>query len=375
MNGVDQVTNRQLGQRGYGVQGVVAPGSVVRVLHPQAGANGELITVNPTTGAYAAFWPVTGTWAGVGVLRVELLVRGTLAGAGTGGTDAVADQPVWVVLPPAVESLDYDGAGRMVGDSNWVYTWDGMGCLVKMERKPNTSVDINLATEVITFVYDADRRRTKKERTLTYANSAPTRVETSKLVWCEWLPVGEELSVNGGTASRRWFIWGRDVSGTWDGAGGIGGLVAIEEEGGRRLLVVDDGLGNITALINQANGDTVAKFDYTPFGELKASSGDVNACPFRYQGKDYDAETGLSYFGFRYYSAKTPAGYPWNHYQIVGLMQLIKSSVHNRFSHSGGVSVYKASGAGDIRINNGGIESPDGSLLPFANVTSSAADV
>ncbi|WP_265593489.1 RHS repeat-associated core domain-containing protein, partial [Verrucomicrobium sp. BvORR034] len=100
------------------------------------------------------------------------------------------------------------------------------------------------------------------------------------------------------------FIWGRDVSGTWDGAGGIGGLVAIEEEGGRRLLVVDDGLGNITALINQANGETVAKFDYTPYGELKVSSGDVNACPFRYQSKYYDAETGLSYFGFRYYSAK-----------------------------------------------------------------------
>lgn len=63
-------------------------------------------------------------------------------------------------------------------------------------------------------------------------------------------------------------------------------------------------MGNITALINQANGDTVAKFDCTPFGELKASSGDVNACPFRYQGKYHDAETGLSYFGLRYYSAK-----------------------------------------------------------------------
>ncbi|WP_157210793.1 RHS repeat-associated core domain-containing protein [Verrucomicrobium spinosum] len=282
----------------------MAPGSTVRVFHPQAGVDGEEIYVNPETGAYGAYWTVSGSWAGTGVTRVELLVRGSKAGAGIGGTPAVADKQMWVVLPPSQETYEYDGAGRMVGDATWAYTWNGMGCLVKMERKADTGADPNLASEVITFKYDADRRRIKKERTLTYSDSTPTRVETSKMIWSGWLPACEELSVNGGTASRRWFIWGRDVSGTWDGAGGIGGLVAIEEEGGRRLLVVDDGLGNITALINQVNGETVAKFDYTPYGELKVSSGDVNACPFRYQSKYYDAETGLSYFGFRYYSAK-----------------------------------------------------------------------
>lgn len=102
-----------------------------------------------------------------------------------------------------------------VGDATWAYTWNGMGCLVKMERKADTGADPNLASEVITFKYDADRRRTKKERTLTYSDSTPTRVETSKMIWSDWLPACEELSVNGG----------------------IGGLVAIEEEGGRRLLV------------------------------------------------------------------------------------------------------------------------------------------
>ncbi|WP_038171751.1 RHS repeat protein [Verrucomicrobium sp. BvORR106] len=265
-NGVDQVTGRELSYRGYGVHGAVAPGSTVRVFHPQAGVDGEEIYVNPETGTYGAYWTVSGDWAGTGVTRVELLVRGSKAGAGIAGTPAVADKQMWVLLPPSQETYEYDGAGRMVGDATWAYTWNGMGCLVKMERKADTGAESNLASEVITFKYDADRRRIKKERTLTYSDSTPTRVETSKMIWSGWLPACEELSVNGGTASRRWFVWGRDVSGTWDGAGGIGGLVAIEEEGGRRLLVVDDGLGNITALINQANGDTVAKFDYTPFG-------------------------------------------------------------------------------------------------------------
>ncbi|WP_081887902.1 hypothetical protein, partial [Verrucomicrobium sp. BvORR034] len=101
-NGVDQVTGRVIAQRGYGVRGRVAPGSVVRVFHPQAGAEGEEITADATTGVYAAYWTASGSF-GSGVTRVELLVRGTLAGAGTGGTDAVADQKIWAVLPASSE--------------------------------------------------------------------------------------------------------------------------------------------------------------------------------------------------------------------------------------------------------------------------------
>uniref|UniRef100_UPI0022410135 RHS repeat-associated core domain-containing protein n=1 Tax=Verrucomicrobium sp. BvORR034 TaxID=1396418 RepID=UPI0022410135 len=194
-------------------------------------------------------------------------------------------------------------AGRLEADSLWDYTWNGMGRLVSMQRKSGTSPDPELTSETIAFVYDADGHRTLKTRTRTYED-APDRVETSKLYWSDWLPVCEEISVDSGTASRRWFVWGQDVSGSWDGAGGIGGLLAIQEEGGRTLLPVHDGLGNITALIHAGNGDTVATYDYAPFGEIIAESGEVDACPFRYQSKFYDGETGLSYFGFRYYSAK-----------------------------------------------------------------------
>ncbi len=303
-NGVDQVTGRTLSQRGYGVHGTVAPGGVVRVFHPQAGAEGELILADEVTGAYSAYWTVPSNWAAGGVGRIEMLVRGTLPGAGVGGTDAVADQQVWVVVPASAETYVYDGAGRTTEDSGWVYAWNGMGCLTQMQRKSNTSVDPSVATEVLNFTYDGDRRRTKKVRTLTFNNGQPQRIETSKMHWSDWLPVCEEVSVNGGLVSRRWFVWGKDVSGTWEGAGGIGGLVAIEEEGGRRLLPVEDGLGNIVAVINEANGYTIARFDYSPYGELVSSSGDLAACPFRYQSKYHDTETGLSYFGYRYYSAK-----------------------------------------------------------------------
>ena len=128
-------------------------------------------------------------------------------------------------------------------------------------------------------------------------------------LWAGWLPVMEERKKNGTYLGRRWFQWGADLSGTLEGAGGIGGLVGIIEEDGagvvtRTLLPVQDGLGNITAVIDQATGRTVARYDYGPFGEPLAESGEVDACPFRWQTKWYDAESQHYYFGYRHYDPR-----------------------------------------------------------------------
>ena len=140
-----------------------------------------------------------------------------------------------------------------------------------------------------------------------------TEETRSEVLWAGWLPVMEERTrtVSGvtGVTTRRWFQWGADLSGTLDGAGGIGGLVGIIEEDGagvvtRTLLPVQDGLGNITAVIDQATGRTVARYDYGPFGEALAESGEVDACPFRWQTKWYDAESQHYYFGYRHYDPR-----------------------------------------------------------------------
>jgi len=88
----------------------------------------------------------------------------------------------------------------------------------------------------------------------------------------------------------------------------------MEEDGAgvvtRTLLPVQDGLGNITAVIDQATGRTVARYDYGPFGEALAESGEVDACPFRWQTKWYDAESQHYYFGYRHYAPASAAGSP-----------------------------------------------------------------
>ncbi len=76
--------------------------------------------------------------------------------------------------------------------------------------------------------------------------------------------------------------------------------IAIEL-GGKVFIPISDCRGNVRRLIDP-NTQIFQSYDYTAFGEEK---GPVQAPsnPWRYAGKRFDAELGLSYFGHRYYDA------------------------------------------------------------------------
>lgn len=49
---------------------------------------------------------------------------------------------------------------------------------------------------------------------------------------------------------------------------------------------------------------TVSSCDYDPFGNITVAEGpEADENPFRFSTKYIDTETGLSYYGYRYYSA------------------------------------------------------------------------
>ena len=52
--------------------------------------------------------------------------------------------------------------------------------------------------------------------------------------------------LNGTNGVLRTFMWGLDLSGTAQGAGGVGGLLAIKPAGANTLFVAYDGNGNVT---------------------------------------------------------------------------------------------------------------------------------
>ena len=89
--------------------------------------------------------------------------------------------------------------------------------------------------------------------------------------------------------------------GTLDGAGGVGGLLATEV-GGVWYFPLYDNNGNITDYVSET-GEVVASYAYDAFGRTIAQSGAMaSVFPFRFSTKYYDAESGLYYYGYRYYS-------------------------------------------------------------------------
>jgi RHS repeat-associated protein len=61
----------------------------------------------------------------------------------------------------------------------------------------------------------------------------------------------------------------------------------------------------VVGLTDAADGSLAAVYEYSPFGELVAAEGPAaNANPFRFSTKYFDAETGLYYYGYRYYAPK-----------------------------------------------------------------------
>jgi RHS repeat-associated protein len=81
--------------------------------------------------------------------------------------------------------------------------------------------------------------------------------------------------------------------------GGIGGLLRLNQ-GGTPYSYLFDGKGNVTVLLNGA-GQVAATYQYDPFG---APVGPANSLiqPMQFSTKPYDEETGLSYYGYRFYA-------------------------------------------------------------------------
>ena len=82
--------------------------------------------------------------------------------------------------------------------------------------------------------------------------------------------------------------------------GGIGGLLNLNQEGVNYSYLYYDDKGNVTALIDSSQY-VVATYTYDPFGKLMSKTGTVDQ-PYIFSTKEYDPETGLSYYGYRFYS-------------------------------------------------------------------------
>ena len=97
------------------------------------------------------------------------------------------------------------------------------------------------------------------------------------------------------------YHWGKDLSGTIGGAGGVGGLLYVKINGAIYVPWYD-AYGNVMGYWD-AQGHIVAEYTYDAFGKLIASSGPMsNVFSLPYSTKYFDPETGFYYYGYRFYS-------------------------------------------------------------------------
>jgi len=106
-------------------------------------------------------------------------------------------------------------------------------------------------------------------------------------------------------AQTNTYVWGLDLSGSLQGAGGIGGLITATFDSSNTVFYVHDANGNVTELLDDS-GATVAEYVYDPFGATVSMTGTMaTQNVYRFSSKCFDEETGLYYYGYRYYSPTT----------------------------------------------------------------------
>ncbi len=243
----------------------------------------------------------------------EVSVLGILEGGGESGSDAISEQSGAVFVPAAGVSYSYDSDGNLLSDDRWTYTWNGENRLVAMESS-EASILSGAPVLRLEFAYDYLGRRVAKNvfewNDVVSGFSLQSRF---LFLYDGWNLIAEfeEEPLNSAITLQSSYVWGLDLGGTAQGAGGVGGLLAVESDG-LSLTPCYDGNGNIVSYVDLVSGSIAANFEYGPFGETISEQFSselfrslLSESIFRFSTSYEDVETGLLYYGYRYYDSKT----------------------------------------------------------------------
>ncbi len=232
----------------------------------------------------------------------EITVRGVKAGGDSQAADYEQSSTGRVFVPKSPESFAHDDDGNLLSDGQWSYSWDAENQLIAMETKADAAA-AGVPRTRLEFGYDYRGRRVRKTVRTGWNGSAYASSVTTRFVYDSgWNLLAE---IGPGNAVLRRHLWGLDLSGSREGAGGVGGLLVSSTGTGPGVvdaLAFYDGNGNVAGLVNAATGAELARYSYGPFGEaLRATGSWARSNPWRWSTKYCDEETGLCYYGYRFY--------------------------------------------------------------------------
>ncbi len=195
-------------------------------------------------------------------------------------------------------NLKYDANGNLTNDGVRSYFYDAENRLIKC----NTSILL------VNYKYDGLGRKVLEQNIKT---GEP--IKENKLLYDGWNVIDEtfitivqaypeDMILNFGWNS---YIWGLDLSGTLQGAGGVGGLLACTDN---RQPITDnffycyDGNGNVINLIDIDTKEIAAHYEYDPFGRLIEKEGSYADRNFyRFSTKRVSPVFGIYDYGMRWY--------------------------------------------------------------------------
>jgi len=155
----------------------------------------------------------------------------------------------------------YDAAGNLTSEPGKTYQYDAEGRLKSLN---------NGCPSTLCYTYDADGRRVRK-----IASAVTT----------------EYIYGAGGVVAEK-------VGTTWTvGYVYLGGQLLAQYKNNTTYFTHKDHLGSTRALTT-VSGSLHEQYDYLPYGEGPAGSGTTNHL---FTGKERDAESGMDYYGARYY--------------------------------------------------------------------------
>ncbi len=189
----------------------------------------------------------------------------------------------------SVSASSYDGNGNLTNDGTRTFVFNVENQLTNVFVAGAWRSD---------FVYDGLGRR-RITRDYSWSGSAWTQTNEIHYVYDGNLVLQER---NGSNVVQVTYTRGTDLSGTTQGAGGIGGLLARTDSNGSTFYHAD-GNGNVTSLTD-ANENVVARYLYDPFGKLLGLWGTLaNANAYRFSSKEFHQNSGLAYYLYRFYDA------------------------------------------------------------------------
>jgi len=216
-------------------------------------------------------------------------VRGEVTFATIGGTDSIygydeiGNSTNWTAnCLNQYTHCAYDADGNMTQYGDWTYAYDSMNRLATVSSN---------GVLFVTNAYDARSRRVRKV----------TPEATTTFFYDDWNLIEERVAYTNGTASTIHYYWGNDLSGTLQGAGGVGGLLYLTVDGAMYIPCYDNN-GNIMRYLD-ASGTTVAAYTYDAFGNSLTQEGSMSEYfRHRFSTKYFDAESKLYSYGYRFYN-------------------------------------------------------------------------